>query len=98
MEVWQHWWAWVVGGLVLSIIEMLLPTGYILLGFSGGAVLTGVLIALSISGTSLPMTMLVWAILSGLSWVGLRMVFGAPATQQKRRITRDINDHHPPLN
>jgi|GEM_PF-1817709 len=96
MEFWQHWWAWVIGGLLLSIIEVLLPTGYVLLGFAGGAVLTGVLISISVAGAALPKTMLIWAVLSGLCWVGLRAAFGRPQGQQKKLFSHDINDNHPP--
>ena len=95
-NLWQEWWAWAAGGLVLAIVEVLLPTGYILLGFAAGAILTGVLIALSVTGAELPMTLLVWGILSGISWGALRALFGRPQGQQKKIVRHDINDTHPP--
>lgn len=42
------WWVWVAAGLVLAILETLLP-GFILLGFAIGAVLTGLTVAFGLS-------------------------------------------------
>ena len=37
------WWAWVVLGFALGVLEILVP-GYIFLGFAIGAVVTGILL------------------------------------------------------
>ena len=37
------WWAWVVLGFALGVLEVLAP-GYIFLGFAIGAVLTGIVL------------------------------------------------------
>ena len=42
MMWWQEWWVWVVGGIILAVLELLAPA-YILLGFAIGAIATGAL-------------------------------------------------------
>jgi inner membrane protein len=89
MEYLQTDWVWVSAGILLGILEMLIPTGYILLGFASGAVLTGMLMYLGVE-MNLPLTLLVFAVLSGVSWFLLH-------TFVKRGPQRpDINDNHPP--
>ena len=39
MALWQEWWVWGVAGVVLAILEVMIP-GFILLGFAIGALLT----------------------------------------------------------
>jgi inner membrane protein len=89
MDYFQTDWVWVSAGILLAIIEMLIPTGYILLGFASGAILTGILMYLGIEMTT-PVTLLMFAVLSGVSWALLRFFI-------KRGSQRpDINDNHPP--
>jgi inner membrane protein len=89
MDYFQTDWVWVSAGILLGIIEMLIPTGYILLGFASGAVVTGLLMYAGIHMNT-PLTLLVFALLSGASWVLLRLVI-------KRGSQRpDVNDNHPP--
>ena len=91
MQVWQGWWAWIAGGGVLAILEGMV-SGYVLLGFAGGAILTGVLVALGLLGTSLPLMLLVFAVGALASWLALRRIFGLP----KGNVTvihHDINDN-----
>ena len=91
MELWQEWWVWVVAGVALGVLEILAPA-FVLLGFSIGALLVGVLIAMSVLGTSLPVMVLVFAVVSLLSWIALRKVFGLRKGQVKIW-EKDINDH-----
>ncbi|NKW72011.1 hypothetical protein HGD85_03395 [Rhodobacteraceae bacterium R_SAG10] len=87
---WQEWWVWVVGGIILAVLELLAPA-FVLLGFAIGAVATGLLIAVGLIGASLPVLLLVFAVVSLLSWVALRKVFGLRRGQVKIW-HRDIND------
>ena len=52
------WWLWMVAGLVLAIIEVIIP-GYIFAGFAVAAVLVGGLIWLGALGDSLPLALVV---------------------------------------
>ena len=87
---WQEWWVWVVGGIVLAVLELLAPA-FVLLGFAIGAVATGLLIAVGLIGNSLPVLLLVFAVVSLFSWIILRKVFGLRRGQVKIW-HRDIND------
>lgn len=89
--LWQEWWVWVVGGIALAVLEVLAP-GYIFLGFAIGAVLTGILISVGILGSSLPIMLLVAAVISLGSWFAMRKVFGIRGGQVKIW-DRDINDN-----
>ena len=91
MMLWQEWWVWVVGGIVLGVLEVIAPA-FVLLGFSIGALLTGALIAMGILGNSLPILILVFAVTSLLAWIVLRSVFGIRKGQIKVW-DKDINDH-----
>ena len=90
--IWQEWWLWVVAGLVLAILEMLVP-GYIFLGFAAGALLTGLglLLQWGLVGLSLPWLLLIFAGLSLISWIVMRRVLGIRRGQVKTW-DRDIND------
>ena len=91
MELWQHWWVWAAAGGVLAILEVMV-SGYVLLGFAVGAVLTGVLIALGILGEWLSPMVLVFALASLAAWLVLRRIFGLPRDRVKI-IEHDINDN-----
>lgn len=90
MQLWQEWWVWIAAGFVLAILEVVV-SGYVLLGFAGGAVLTGILIALGILGAGLGAMVLVFALGSLASWLGLRAMFGLPKDNVKV-IHHDINE------
>lgn len=87
-DIWQLWWAWVAGGFLIGILEVFAP-GFFFLGFAGGAILTGLLVAVW-PGLGMPVLMAVFAFLSVCVWLGLRRVVGVRAGQF-RRIDRDIN-------
>jgi membrane protein implicated in regulation of membrane protease activity len=88
-QIWTVWWAWVVAGFVLGILEVAIP-GYIFLGFAIGAVLTGVVAGLGLTG-SLPLLLLIFSVLSVIAWLVLRRVMGVRDNQVKVW-DRDIND------
>ena len=88
--MWSIWWVWIAGGFALGVAEVLLP-GFIFLGFAMGAVLTGVLMGIGVS-VSLPLTLLIFALLSLASWIGLRLTVGVKKGQVKLW-DKDINDN-----
>ncbi len=89
--IWQEWWVWVVGGIILGVLELLAPA-FVLLGFSIGALMTGALIAIGIGGDALPVLILVFAVTSLVAWLALRRIFGLRKGQVKIW-KRDINDN-----
>ena len=83
------WWAWVILGFILGILEIALP-GYIFLGFAVGAILTGVIVGASIPvGTTA--LFLIFAVSSLVAWIVLRRLVGVRQGQVKIW-DRDIND------
>ncbi len=89
--LWQQWWVWIAGGIVLAVLEVLAP-GYVLLGFAIGAVLTGILLWLGVLGASLPVLLLVFALASLFAWLVMRKLFGLRRGQVKIW-EDDINEH-----
>lgn len=90
--MWSVWWVWIVGALVLAIVEVLAPA-QIFLGFAVGAGLTGLALLIGIPGLagSLPATVLVFAILSLIAWITIRRAVGIRKGQVKVW-DRDINE------
>ena len=88
-QIWTVWWAWVVLGFLLGILEIVAP-GYIFRGFAIGAVLTGAVAALGLTA-SLPLLLLIFAVASVVAWLVLRKVMGVREGQVKIW-DRDIND------
>ncbi len=89
--LWSVWWAWIVGGFVVGMVEILLP-GFIFLGFAGGAIVTGVLLGTNmVAGDSLSLLLMVFALASLVIWGGLRLAIGTRPGQVKLWKT-DIND------
>lgn len=70
------WLFWSIAGALLLVIEVLMPT-FLALGFGIGAWIVSALIFFAVpSGmVSAPMVLLIWAVLSALSWIILRNVF-----------------------
>jgi inner membrane protein len=83
------WWAWVILGFALGVLEVLVP-GFIFLGFAIGAVATGILVGIGIPA-GLPALILIFAVTSVLAWLVLRRVVGVREGQVKVW-DRDIND------
>ncbi len=86
----QVWWAWVVAGFALGVLEVIVP-GFIFLGFAIGAVITGALIGVGILAGGPPLLLMVFAALSVVAWLGLRRVMGVREGQVKIW-HKDIND------
>jgi inner membrane protein len=84
------WWAWVILGFALGVLEVLAP-GFIFLGFAIGAVVTGVLVGLGIPA-GVPALILIFAVVSVVAWLVLRRVVGVREGQVKIW-DRDINDN-----
>ena len=84
------WWAWVILGFALGVLEVLAP-GFIFLGFAIGAVITGALVGFGIPA-SLPALILIFAVVSVVAWYVLRRTMGVREGQVKIW-DRDINDN-----
>ncbi|PZQ48759.1 MAG: hypothetical protein DI556_13150 [Rhodovulum sulfidophilum] len=78
---------WILTGLALGAVELLLP-GYILLGFSAGAILTGVLVGIGALAATGGLTFLVAAAISLLAWLAATRRWGRQPGQN-RVWTRD---------
>ena len=93
--MWALWWVWAAAGLILAVLEVIVP-GFIFLGFAIGAGITGLVLlvggplAVWLSG-SLPLLMLVFAVISLVAWIVLRRVVGV-RKGQVRVWDRDINE------
>lgn len=93
--MWSLWWVWGIAALALATVEVLAPA-YIFLGFALGASVVALLFLVggplggALAG-SLPLTLLVFAILSLVAWIALRRVVGVRKGQVKHW-DRDIND------
>jgi len=87
--MYETWWFWVAFGLVLVILETVLP-GFVLLGFGIGAVVVGLLISLGLSMT-LPKLVLLFATVSLITWAALRALF-RPKKANVKTFENDIND------
>ena len=85
------WWAWIVFGFALGVLEILVP-GFIFLGFAIGAVLTGVIVGVGLAPVSLALLILIFAMMSVIAWFVLRRTVGVREGQVKMW-DRDINDN-----
>lgn len=92
MVIWSLWWVWMVGALVLAILEVVAPA-QIFLGFAAGAAGVGLALLIGIPGLagSLPATLLVFAVLSLVAWLLLRPLLGIRDGQAKH-FEHDINE------
>lgn len=84
------WWAWVILGFALGVLEVLAP-GFIFLGFAIGAVVTGVLVGIGVPAGPTAL-ILVFAVVSVVAWLILRRLVGVREGQVKVW-DRDINDN-----
>jgi len=87
--IWDIWWVWIAAALGLAILEVLAP-GFIFLGFALGAAVVGILLGVGI-GASLPWLLVVFAVVSLISWIVMRRAFGIRKGQVKVW-DRDINE------
>ncbi len=86
----SEWWVWLSAAVVLGIVEVLVPA-FIFLGFSIGAVVVGVLLALGVTMTA-SWALVVFAVMSLAGYVVLRMALGK-SRGDVRVVDRDINDN-----
>lgn len=85
------WWIWVAAGIVLGILEVVVP-GYIFLGFAIGAVLVGICLSFGwLTALGLPAMLLMFALISLAGFIVLRAAMGVRHGQVKVW-DRDIND------
>ena len=85
------WWVWAVAGVALAALEVIIP-GFIFLGFAIGAVVTAVLVGIGVLGANVPLTILVFAVLSLAAFFAVRRIVGV-TKHQKKIWTKDINDN-----
>ncbi|WP_296427038.1 hypothetical protein [Yoonia sp.] len=90
MPLWTEWWVWMSGALILATLEVLLP-GYIFLGFAMGAAVMGVLLLFGLSAAGFAVTLVIFAVLSLISYILMRKYFGLRSGQVKIWDT-DINE------
>jgi membrane protein implicated in regulation of membrane protease activity len=83
------WWIWLAVALALGLAEVMLP-GFIFLGFALGALTMALVVALFPS-LSAPALLAIFAGLSLLAWIGLRLAFKRQSSGA-RIVRRDIND------
>lgn len=86
------WWVWIVGALLLAILEVIAPA-QIFLGFAVGAAGVGAGLLFGVPGlaTSGPLMALVFAVISLVAWLALRPLMGIREGQVKH-FTHDINE------
>ena len=90
MVIIATWWAWVAFGIILMLLELMMPS-YLFLGFGFGAIVTGIALSLGVT-MSAQYLMLMFAIASLISWILLRQVFKLP-TGSVQTFDHDINDN-----
>ena len=88
--IWQSGWTWIIIALVLGLLELFAP-GYVFLGVAVASGLMGLVLLTGAFSPSLPVLLIIIAVLSGLIWLVLRRVMGV-RTGQVRIWDRDIND------
>lgn len=86
-----EWWVWMSAALLLATAEVIIP-GWIFLGFAIGAMVMGLLLLLGVAGLSMPISLVIFAVLSLISYIGLRWLFGLK-TGQVTTFDTDINDN-----
>ncbi|MEL6683172.1 MAG: hypothetical protein AAFQ09_11080 [Pseudomonadota bacterium] len=94
MPLWTEWWVWMSGALILATLEVLIP-GYIFLGFAIGAAVVGLMILFGISANGLALTLVIFSVLSLISYLIMRKAFGLKTGQVKVWET-DVNENPPP--
>lgn len=89
---WSLWWVWMVGALLLAILEVVAPA-QIFLGFALGSAGVGAALLLGVPGlaTSVPMMLLLFAIVSLIAWLVIRRAVGIRKGQVKV-FEHDINE------
>ncbi len=86
----EQWWVWMSAALAMATLEVIVP-GYIFLGFAAGAFFVGAMLLIGITGMSLPVMLVIFAVLSLIAFLAMRKVFGLK-TGQVKIWDRDINE------
>jgi membrane protein implicated in regulation of membrane protease activity len=89
IPLWSLWWVWVAAALLLAVIEIVLP-GFLFLGFAIGAAVMGLLLVFAPLALSLPLLLVIFGVLSLISWTVLRRIFRLK-DGQVRRVYDDVN-------
>ena len=84
------WWVWICIALALGAVELLAP-GFIFLGFGLGALAMAGVVLLA-PGINIPALLALFAVLSLIAWIILRMGFRKQSSGA-RIVTKDINDN-----
>ncbi|MGO4917250.1 NfeD family protein [Pseudogemmobacter sp. W21_MBD1_M6] len=87
--MWSLWWVWMVAGIGLAILEVIAPA-FVLLGFSIGALAIGLMQLVGLV-FDLPLTLVIFAIISLGCWLALRKIFGVRHGNPKIW-HKDVND------
>lgn len=90
MPIWSEWWFWMSAALAMATLEVIIP-GYIFLGFAIGALFLGAGLLAGITGLSLPVMLVAFAVLSLIAYLAMRKIFGL-RTGSVKIWDRDIND------
>lgn len=91
MMLWATvWWVWLAIALILGIAEVLVP-GFLFLGFALGALAVSMLLLNTGLALSLPLLLFLFAGLSLIAWIVLRMMFKVRRGQVKH-FDHDINE------
>lgn len=88
--LWLNGWLWIIAALILAGLELAVP-GWVFLGMAIAVAMMGLLLLADIWTATLPLTLVVTAILSGIVWLVLRRIVGI-RKGQVRIWDRDIND------
>ena len=88
--LWHEWWPWLAAAVGLGILEVIVP-GYIFLGFALGAAIVGLLLAVGLTGLSVPLMLVIFAAASLGAYFLMRSAFGIRRGQVKKW-DRDINE------
>ncbi|WP_028956278.1 NfeD family protein [Sulfitobacter sp. 20_GPM-1509m] len=84
------WWVWLAVAIALGVVEVLLP-GFIFLGFALGALVMAAIVGLVTPAIGVAPAMALFAGLSLLAWIVLRLAFRRQSSGA-RRVLHDIND------
>lgn len=88
-EIMAQWWFWLSAAVVFGIVEVLAPF-FVFLGFSIGAVVVGVLLALGVTMTP-AWSLVVFAVMSLVGYGVLRVALGK-TRGDVRVVEKDINE------
>ena len=88
------WWLWLAFGVVIAIMEVAFPF-YVFLGFSLSSLTVGLLLWSGLApawmAAEVVNALLVFAVLSAVYWLVLRLTLGV-RRGQRREFDRDVNE------